>query len=337
MILPSRPENHPRPAPPRRAIDLSAALGPHPRRDLPELERFAPPPWDRLSPRWLEIEDPLPADHRARVIDEAVDQLDLTALFASPAGVGSKAHRPDLIPKIVRYEIQTGRHSPAQWFQDGHDRRCLQWLGFGITPSRTRCYAFGDRVGPLLDTLNRQVLGSAPGAGLTTARRGPLDGTRIAADASRHRSSNLSRRERRLAELDRVIAADKAGQDPGAIPAWMARSPATRREQRYRFRAAQKKLLKPHAQDARRSRDRRQEPEKIVLGPSDLEAASGRDQEKVSRPLYNLPVVHDPESPLILGYGVFAQATDAGTMMPLRQRVRDLGGVWIERLLADAG
>src|SRR3954452_19477932 len=77
------------------------------------------------------------------------------------AGVGSKAHRPDLLLKIVLYEIHTGRHSPEQWAQDVRDRRSLQWLGFGITPSRTRFYAFRDRIGPWLETLNRQVLESA--------------------------------------------------------------------------------------------------------------------------------------------------------------------------------
>ncbi|HMB04155.1 MAG TPA: transposase, partial [Isosphaeraceae bacterium] len=217
------------------------------------------------------------------------------------------------------------------------DRRCLQWLGSGITPSRTRCYAFRDRLGPLLETLNRQVLRSAVMQGITTARRGSLDGTLIAANASRHRLVNRSRLERRLAELDRVLAADKTGQDPGAIPTWMARSPATRRRQRYRFGRARRKVLKPHAENARRSRDKRQEPEKIVISTGDLEAALGRDKEKVFRPLENLQVVQDLESPLILGHEVFAQVTDAGTLMPLRQRVRDLTGVSLERLLADAG
>ena len=172
---------------------------------------------------------------------------------------------------------------------------------------------------------------------MTTARRGSLDGTLIAANASRHRLVNLSRLERRLAELDRVIAADKTGQEPGAIPAWMARSPATRRRQRYRFRAARRKLLKQHARERPPQSRQRQEPEKIVISTSDFEAALGRDKEKVFRPLYNLQVVQDLESPLILGYEVFAQATDAGTMMPMRQRVRDLTGVCLERILADAG
>src|SRR3954453_14673595 len=108
MILPPRPENHPRPEPSHRALALLAALDPHPRPNRPELDRFAPPPWDRLSPQWLQIEDTLPADHLPPAIDEAVDQLDLTALFASSLGVGSKAHRRDLFLKIALYEILTG-------------------------------------------------------------------------------------------------------------------------------------------------------------------------------------------------------------------------------------
>jgi transposase len=337
MILPPPSQNHPRPEPPHRVLDPDAAPDPHPHQDLPALDRFAPPPWDRTSPQWLEIEDSLPADHLARAIDEAVDQLDLTAVFDSYAGVGSKAHRPDLLLKIVLYEMHLGRHSPDQWAEDVRDRRSLQWLGFGITASRSRCYAFRDRIGPWLETLNRQVLESALVQGLTTARRGSRDGTLIAANASRHRLVNLARLQRRLAELDRVLAADRSGQDPGALPAWMARTPAQRRRQRYRFGQARRALRKQHTENARRSRDQRQDPEKIVLSTSDGEAALGRDKEKVFRPLYNVQVVQDLESPLILGYEVFAQATDAGTLMPLRQRVRDLTGVWLERLLADAG
>jgi transposase len=335
MILPPRPQNQPQPT--RRARALAAALDPPPPRIVPQPERFAPPPWDRHSLQWLAIEDDLPADHRARAIDAAVDQLDLTALFASYAGVGSKAHWPDLMLKIVLYEIQTGRHSPDQWSQDVLESRYLRWLGFGIIPSRTRCYAFRDRIGPLLETLNRQVLESAVVQGLTTARRGSLDGTLIAANASRHRLVNLARLERRLAELDRVIAADKTGQNPGTIPGWMARAPASRWRQRYRFGVARRTLLKHHAQNARRPSQSRQDPAKIVLSTSDLEAALGLDKEKVFRPLYNLQVVQDLESPLVLGYEVFAQSSDAGTLMPLRQRVHDLTGVWLERALADAG
>jgi len=337
MILPPRPQGHRRPDSPRRSIDPLGAIGAVPPRDYPHLDRFAVPPWDHQSPEWRAIDDDLPVDHPARTIDEAVDRLDLTSLFASYLGVGSRAHRPDLMLKIVLYEMQTGRHSPDHWASDVRDRRCLQWLGWGITPSRTRCYGFRERLGPLLETWNRQVLGSAVVQGITTARRGSLDGSTIAANATRHRLVNLSRLRRRSEELDRVIAVDKTGQDPGAIPGWMARRPATRRRQHYRFCEAQRELLKEHARNARRPRDQRQDPEKIVISTSDPRAALGRDKEKVFRPLYTLEVIQDTESPLVLAYEVFAQATDAGTLMPMRRRAHDLTGIWLKEILADTG
>ena len=48
-------------------------------------------------------------------------------------------------------------------------------------------------------------------------------------------------------------------------------------------------------------------------------------------------MVQDIESPLVLGYEVFAQATDAGTLMPLRPRAHDLTGIWLKEILADPG
>jgi hypothetical protein len=295
------------------------------------------PPWDHQSPEWRAIDEDLPADHLARAIDQAVDGLDLTALFRSYAGVGSKPHRPDLMLKIVLYEMRTGRHSPGQWAEDARDRRCLLGLARGIAPSRGRCYAFRDRIGPYLRDWNGQVLRSALVRGLTTAESGSFDGTTIAANASRHRLLNLARLARRLEELDRAIAADQAGRDPGAVPGWMACHPATRRRQRHRFHEARRALWKEHARNARRPGDRRQDPEKIVISTEDPEAALGRDKEKVFRPLYTLPVVQDTASPLVLGYEVFAQVSDAGTLMPLRRRAHELTGAWLEEILADTG
>src|SRR6516162_10294697 len=117
----------------------------------------------------------------------------------------------------------------------------------------------------------------------------------------------------------------------------MARWPRTRRRQRYRFHQAQRQLVRQHAQNAHRERQKRQDPQKIVISTGDPEAALGRDKEKVFRPLYTLQVVQDTASPLVLAYEVFAQATDAGTLMPLRRRAHELTGIWLKEILADTG
>ena len=92
--------------------------------------------------------------------------------------------------------------------------------------SPQRWYAFRDRGrARLLETFHRQILEGAMAQGLTTASRGSLDGTLIAAHAWRHALGHLSRLRRRLEEFGHLgIAADRTHQDPGPIPGWIARS-----------------------------------------------------------------------------------------------------------------
>src|SRR5215207_2716380 len=114
--LPAAPAPAPPPAPPRRG-------------------RFAQPPWGPDAPDWRRIDQKLPQDHLARRVDQAVDALDLAELFGAYAGTGSAAHRPDLLLKVVLYEVHKGRRCPARWAEDVlYDEPC-QWLARGLRPS----------------------------------------------------------------------------------------------------------------------------------------------------------------------------------------------------------
>ena len=74
---------------------------------------------------------------------------------------------------------------------------------------------------------------------------------------------------------------------------------------------------------------------KIMVSVSDPEAVVGRDKEKVYRPLYNVQVVDDLDSPFILGYEVFAQQNDAGLLGTMLTRLRQGLGHPLRTLLAD--
>ena len=74
-----------------------------------------------------------------------------------------------------------------------------------------------------------------------------------------------------------------------------------------------------------------------MISPGDPEAALGLDKEHVFRPLYTVQTVRDLDSPLILAYEVFAQATDAATLPPMLRRQQQLTGRSLQDLLADSG
>jgi hypothetical protein len=117
----------------------------------------------------------------------------------------------------------------------------------------------------------------------------------------------------------------------------MARTRRGRAGQCARYRRAAARMEQLQDRNARKRASKRQAREKIVLSPSEPEAALGRDKDHVYRPLYNLQLASDLDSPLVLGYQVLAQPNDAGALGPLLGRVRDAVGAPVTVALADAG
>lgn len=299
--------------------------------------RFAQPPWHERSEPWRQLDEKLPHDHLAREIRDAMTHLDLAPLYATYSGRGKSPHRPDLMLGIVLFELRRGKHRPSQWHQDTHETYPLWWLGFGIHPSRSCWDEFRDRAGAYVDTLNAQLLHQAVEKELTTAEYGALDGSAVAANASRRRLMNSERLQQRLEQLEAVAQDEAQGEVAEALPGWMAKTPTGRTDQHERYGQAQEQLAKQHAANEQRVPSQRREANKMVISPGDPEASLGLDKDHVYRPLYTVQTVRDVYSPLILAYDVFAQASDAATLPPMLRRSHQLTGRTLKELLVDSG
>lgn len=297
----------------------------------PRADRFAPLPWSADHPDWRALDQRLPADHLARRLAAALARLDLTRLFAGYGPTGSPAHRPDHLLMVVLYELRQGRPSPAQWHRDARESEPVRWLLGGTEPSRSCWYAFRDRVAPLLDEFNQQVLAQAQQQGLTPARRGALDGTSVAAAASRRRLVNEATLARRRAQLEQALLAAP----PAPLPLGIAPTPRGRQQQRARLQQAQQVMAQRQQRNGGKRASKRRAAEKIVLSVTDPEAAVSYDKEGIYRPLYNVQLLDDLDSPLVLAYDVFAQPNDAGLLEPMLRRAGQLLGHGLDTLLAD--
>lgn len=299
-------------------------------------QRFRDPPWTRSSPAWLALEAHLESDHLARRIAEGVDRLDLTPLLRSFAGRGSRPAPPALLLKIVLFEIQRGRTSPAQWYQDTKENIALHWLGLGIRPARSVWYTFAHRIGPYLDGWNQHVLHQARAHGLVSGQRVSLDGTLVEAQASRHRLLSQEQLQHRRQLLDAAVAADAAGPALAPRPAWMARTPRSRQRQQQHYQRAQAHLNERLAENRQRLPSARLPEKHVRISVTDPEAALGKDKLKVFRPLYNVQYVRDLDSPFLVGYDTFAHSSDAGTLVPMLRRTQQLLGRLPEDVLVDS-
>lgn len=302
-----------------------------------KLERFAPTPWTKESEEWLALNAHLAADHLARRVDEAVGYLELQPLFDSYLGVGKKALRPDLLVKLVIYEMQSNRPSPAQWARDVCESEPVRWLLLGMKPSRAQLYDFRDRLAPLLAEWNGQMLSLAVEEQMTPATRASLDSSSIAAHASRRQLLNEERLEQRRALIDAALDRGTPEATAAEPPGWLAKSAAGLWEQKQRYQRAAAVLEERQAVNAQRRSSKRKPAEKVLVSPTDPEAALARDKLNVFRPLYSVQLLRDLDSPLVLAYDVLTQNNDNGVVQPMVEQMADQVGHKPAVLLVDSG
>jgi transposase len=279
-------------------------------------DKFGLPIWSDDHADRLAIDADLEQDHPSRLYDRAVSYLDLQPLLDSYSGRGRKAHRPDVLLRVVLFEMHSGRQSPSQWFDDLRHNTAVRWLARGIRPALSVLYEFHDRVAPFIEAWHQQVVDAISALCPELADTSTLDGTTLEANASRHKMVRLETVEKRLEQLEQAqaTAADKPSAQEQ--PAWMAATSSGRQRQIQRHQKAKERLQEMHEYNAKRPKDKRLLPKQLRLSVVDPEAVSGRDKHNVYRPLYTMQVVWSLAAPVILTFDVFAQAGDHG-MLPI--------------------
>ena len=118
---------------------------------------------------------------------------------------------------------------------------------------------------------------------------------------------------------------------------WMAPTATGRGQQLDRYQRAEEEMDTLQQKNQRRRCDKRKEAGKIRINPTDPDSVFGRDKQKTFRPLYNIQVFNDWDTPLVLAYDVFAQPSDSVRLQPMVERFVLLNGDKPQIVLADAG
>jgi transposase len=289
------------------------------------------------SEEWRELDRRLPADHLVRRIDRAVQLFDLGPLWDTYLGVGRSALRPDLLVKLVLYEMQNNRPSPAQWARDVRESDPVRWLLFGLEPSRARLYDFRDRIAPFVREWNAQVLEVALEERLTPATRASLDSSSVAAQAARRPLLNAERLQKRRDVIAGRLQQLAHGGPVADQPGWLAETESGLREQKRRYERAAEVLRVRQAANAQRRSGKRRPAEKVLVSATDPEAVLARDKLNVFRPLYSPQLLRDLDSPLVFSYDVLTQNNDNGVVQPMVERMVDSVGRQPDALLVDSG
>ena len=226
------------------------------------------------------LQDWLPEGHPAAFISEVVDEaLDLTAILATYEtgdGRGQPPYHPALLVKLLLYGYCTGKPSSRQLERATYEEIPYRVLAANQHPDHDTIAAFRQTHLPALAALFVQVLRLCQRAGLVTLGHVALDGTKVLANASKHKAMSYGRMaetEQRLqqeiaallAEAQRVDTAEDAqygkGKRGDELPAEL-----TRRETRLaKIRAAKAELeaeAKAEAAEAAAAQAKRAERER---------------------------------------------------------------------------
>ena len=283
-----------------------------------------------ISPtRGKKIDQQLPADHPVRRISTLAEQLPLEPLFQSYQHTKRPPLDPPTLLKVVFYELQHGHLSPATWYRDTKESLPVLWILGGLKPGRSTLYEFQQRFDPIIDQLNtEQLKHHTPGETQSVA----IDGTFVAANATRHRLLNKPRLLERIHLLEQNLAGVAT-----EIPRWLKRSQRGKQRLLASYRRTLDSLEQRLEKNAKLPPWRRKPEKKILVSPTDGDAPLGLDKLKTYRPLYNVQMVRDLETDWITGYDVLPTNTDIGTLEGTFDRCKTLSGSIPKRVLTDAG
>jgi len=215
------------------------------------------------------VQDYVPQDHVSRLIVSLVrESLDLSAILGGyRSGLGQPPFDPRMMTALLLHGYASGIYSSRRIARATVERADFMMIVAGDPPDFRTISEFRRRHLKALADLFVQVLKLAEKAGLVKLGHVALDGTKIKANASKHKAMSYERMKKREAELEAEVGrwlkaaeaadaeedklcGDKRGDE---MPAWVA-DKAKRLE---KIRAAQAELeaeAKAAAEEAARHR-----------------------------------------------------------------------------------
>jgi transposase len=150
----------------------------------------------------------LPEGHLALFISDVVEELDLSVIFQAYEagdGRGQPPYHPALMVKLLVYAYCTGQPSSRKIERATYEDLACRVLAADQHPDHDSLAAFRQRHLEALAGLFVQVLRLCQGAGLVQLGHVALDGTKIKANASKHKAMSYGRMGEAEQQLEREV------------------------------------------------------------------------------------------------------------------------------------
>jgi transposase len=311
---------------------------------LPEQELLLPP----------SLREWLPENHLVYFVSDVVDQLDLSAIHAvyEKEERGQPPYDPSLMTKLLVYGYCIGVFSSRRIQKRLQEDIPFKVLGAGNEPDFRTLSDFRKIHIATLQSLFEQVLAMALECGAIKLGRVSLDGTKLKANASKHKAMSYGRMKEKQLQLKEEVkqlleqaeAADEAeDRQYGSKRGDELPEELQRRETRLAKIKQAKKVLQQRARD-KATEEGKGAAEVKQAKPEDKDQYNFTDPE--SRIMkgadgfvqgYNAQAAVEPTLLLIVGQKVTEANNDKQQLSPMVELIEQQSGQRPEAILADNG
>ncbi len=318
------------------------------------------------------VQDWLPESHLARYVVDVVDALDLSELERAYAGRGSDAYHPATLLSLLIYGYATGVFSSRKIERATYDSLAFRFIAGNTHPDHDTLATFRRRFGPQFQAAFVQVLKMARANRLSRFGTVSLDGTKIHANASKHKAMSYGHAQKIEAQLQLQVEelrrmAERADQKP-APDGMDVPQEIKRREERLAAIAEAKIAIEREAQE-RYERERAEyevkmagrnakraagknpggnkDPKEPEPGPRPSDQINFTDGQSRIMPTrgqgfeqcYNAQAVVDCETMLVLATSVIQAPVDVNQIEPMVRKLQQIEETIgrPDALLADTG
>jgi transposase len=304
--------------------------------------RVKSPERSQVEMQLLSLDQWLDKDHRARVIWQYAESIDLSELYAQIRATTGSVGRDAIDPRILfaLWLLATVEgFSSARRLADLATRDiAYMWICGGVSVNHHCLSDFRVAHGDLLERIMVESVAVLLHQNLVTLQTVAQDGMRVraSAGASSFRREKtleqcLSEAEKHLEELAKQGDEDPAGDDRRA----KAATQRAARERAERLVRAKEELAAINQQ--RKKNGIKPKTKEARASTTDPEARQMKMGDGGFRPAFNVQFATDGESRLILGVDVVAAGGDQGQMTPMYDKVRETYAKKPEAYLVDGG
>jgi len=292
-------------------------------REYSQSQRFLLPP---------SLDEFVPENHEARIINDVVDTLDLSPLLVKYEGGGAPAYHPAMMLKVIIYAYSRDIYSSRSIAQELKTDTAFMFLSGLQSPDfRTICLFRAEHT-DVLPSLYVEVVRLCASLGMVGLGHIAFDGTKLKANASVRQTRDrdgLEKEVERIKEQMRQMIQASASIDeledqkyPDGDGSEIVEE---LRKKEYRLRKLQ----------AAREILEREQLEKVNI--TDSESRLMKDSHKVIQPSYNGQIAVDDKEQVIVAADVSQNATDHAEFKPLVEQVERNLGALPKKGSADAG